>query len=248
MIKVLFQVIPQMLFEPIAFISVLGLVCALICFYKKHGPYFWFFTISTAFMIAWRVFYPISSSRYAALLIYPALIAVAYFLVTLKDLRVLSFLKKYPGICKALPILLTVALAVACIGKAFHLNPYEDYIRSTCRAAGQDAKKFKRPLLLTAHSEYRRYQHYSGIPAAGWNVLDFDGRTPDYKSIAKQILRYAPQADVLYFLLDEPSEAEAIPQEKLQIDQGKWELIFRHYQNRQKKEELRVYRYIPEKK
>ena len=74
MTAVFFRLIPRILFEPVAVAAVLGIITALIYSWKKRNNLFWFVACSVVFMIGWRLVIHIISSRYASILIYPAII------------------------------------------------------------------------------------------------------------------------------------------------------------------------------
>lgn len=154
MTEVFFKLIPQILFEPIAVGALLGLFTALIFFWKKHGKFYWIVTVSIVFMLGWRLAIQIVSTRYASLLIYPAVIFCVYFCFKLEDLC--KLIPKFPEkLRRIVPWLFLIGLSIASLVKTLHCNPYENYIRSNCSAAKQDAVKFARPLALADPREVR---------------------------------------------------------------------------------------------
>ena len=138
MTEVFFKLIPQILFEPIAVGALLGLFTALIFFWKKHGKFYWIVTVSIVFMLGWRLAIQIVSTRYASLLIYPAVIFCVYFCFKLEDLC--KLIPKFPErLRRMVPWLFLIGLSIASLVKTLHYNPYENYIRSNCSTAKQDA-------------------------------------------------------------------------------------------------------------
>ena len=202
MTEVFFKLIPQILFEPIAVGALLGLFTALIFFWKKHGKFYWIVTVSIVFMLGWRLAIQIVSTRYASILIYPAVIFCVYFCFQLEDLC--KLIPKFPErLRRMVPWLFLIGLSIASLVKAFHYNPYENYIRSNCSTAKQDAAKFARPLALADPREVRRYHYYSGVKTLGAPALDFPGNTVNPAVIKSFLTRYSPQCDVLYLFIVE---------------------------------------------
>ena len=247
MTEVFFKRIPQILFEPIAVGALLGLFTALFFFWKKHGKFYWIVTVSIVFMLGWRLAIQIVSTRYASILIYPAVIFCVYFCFQLEDLC--KLIPKFPErLRRMVPWLFLIGLSIASLVKAFHYNPYENYIRSNCSTAKQDAAKFARPLALADPREVRRYHYYSGVKTLEAPALDFPGDTVNPAVIKSFLTRYSPQCDVLYLFIVELSSNEPLTGAALGIPPENWKLLSCHYQNRRKKKQLRLYRYLPPKR
>ena len=244
MTEVFFKLIPQILFEPIAVGALLGLFTALFFFWKKHGKFYWIVTVSIVFMLGWRLAIQIVSTRYASLLIYPAVIFCVYFCFKLEDLC--KLIPKFPErLRRMVPWLFLIGLSIASLVKTLHYNPYENYIRSNCSTAKQDAAKFARPLALADPREVRRYHYYSGVKTLEAPALDFPGDTVNPAVIKSFLTRYSPQCDVLYLFIVELSSNEPLTGAALGIPPESWKLLSCHYQNRRKKKQLRLYRYLP---
>ena len=146
------------------------------------------------------------------------------------------------------PWLFLIGLSIASLVKTLHYNPYENYIRSNCSAAKQDAAKFARPLALADPREVRRYHYYSGVKTLEAPALDFPGDTVNPAVIKSFLTRYSPQCDVLYLFIVELSSNEPLTGAALGIPPENWKLLSCHYQNRRKKKQLRLYRYLPPKR
>ena len=75
----LFKNISKILYEPIAVCVIIYLVWTLFFFRKKDKLFYWGFLLTIVFMVGWRLacHKVMLSSRYSALLIYPALIITA---------------------------------------------------------------------------------------------------------------------------------------------------------------------------
>lgn len=247
MTEVFFKLIPQILFEPIAVGAVLGLFTALIFFWKKHGNFYWIVTVSIVFMLGWRLAIQIISTRYASILIYPAIIFCVYFCFKLEDLC--KLIPKFPEKLRHIvPWLFIIGLAIASLVKTLHYNPYENYIRYNSAVAKQDAAKFAKPLALSDSRDTRRYHYYSGIKTFGIPALDFPSDTVNTAVIKSLLNHYSRQCDVLYFFIDELSSNAPLTGAALGLPPENWTLLSSQYHNRRKKKQLRLYRYLPPKR
>ena len=247
MIEILFESIPKVLFEPIAVGAAFGLLIALVVCWKKHTPLYWIIIITVLFMIGWRMAIRIISSRYASILLYPGIVATAYFCFQLENLS--KFLPKIPGkISRLLPWMFLVGLSIASLVKVLHYNPYEDYVRYNCSVAKKDAMCFSHPLAITPQDESRRFRYYSDIKTIGSYALDFPGNIPDVSVIRSFLNRYSKQCDALYFFLDESASSPPLNAATLHVSSDQWKLLSQQYHNRRKKKQLRLYRYLPQAK
>ena len=74
-LSVLFKTIPGILYEPVACCTVVGLILAVWMCRENRHTFFWLIVCSLFFMVGWRCGIRITSNRYGAVLIYPAVIA-----------------------------------------------------------------------------------------------------------------------------------------------------------------------------
>lgn len=244
MTEVFFKLIPQILYEPIAVGALLGLFTALIFFWKKHREFYWIVTVSIVFMLGWRLAIRIISTRYASILIYPAIILSVYFCFKLEELC--KLIPRFPDrLRRIVPWLFIIGLSIASLVKALHCNPYENYIRYNCSAAKKDAANFARPLALSDPREVRRYHYYSGVKTLGAAPLDFPGDTVNPAVVKSLLTRYSAQCDALYLFIVESSSNEPLTGTALGLPPENWKLLSWQYQNRRKKKQLRVYRCLP---
>ena len=244
MTEIFFQLIPQILYEPIAVGAFLGLFTACIFFWKKHSGFYWLVIVSIIFMFSWRLAIHIISSRYASILIYPALIFCVYFCFKLEELC--KLIPKFPDRFRHLvPWLFIIGLSIASLVKALHYNPYEPYIRYNCSVVKKDAAAFSRPLAIVDLREFRRYRYYSGLQTLGAASLDFPDDTVDVSVIKSLLNSYSRQYDALYFFIVELSSNEPLTGTALGLPPENWKLLSWQYHNRRKKKQLRVYRYLP---
>lgn len=244
-LKVLFQSIPAMLYEPIAVGAVLGLIVAAVMYWKRHTPLYWWIAFSLIFMIGWRLGIQIISRRYASFLIYPAVIATAYFCFQTELL--VKYIPKFPvKWCKIVPYLFVIGLGIASIGQALHYNPYSDYILRAAKLIQNDAKGRSMPHILVIDQESHRLSHYTGFPST--KIWYKDLPDEDYvKNIGKSSINndLSEPADTVYLVL-----FESLKREKgyyLQAIPGKLRkqlhFLGEFYHNRKKRRVTRVYRY-----
>lgn len=171
-----------------------------------------------------RVFFP-ESSRYYSFLVFPCLIAAAYFLAELP---------------RRLFLLATVVLAIVCLGKVFHGNPYGDYLLQAARTMKSDAAAWKWPVLVDFSGQEKVLQHYSGI-----KVADALSRTSVSmrNELAKDFHLFANRGDVVYFIDMEDSEKPLITARELKLPDSLWTVLYSSFTNRKEKRRLTVYRY-----
>ncbi len=103
------------LFEPIAISGLLGL--AIVIKHFKRNPKFIFVACCMVFMLCWRAFYGINSSRYVNNMIIPFLLLTVYFLQIIRE----YVPSKYKN---AIYSLLAGGLLLAEVVQDLHYNPY----------------------------------------------------------------------------------------------------------------------------
>ena len=242
MTAVFFRLIPRILFEPVAVAAVLGIITALIYSWKKRNNLFWFVACSVVFMIGWRLVIHIISSRYASILIYPAIIFGVYFCFQLED--ILKLVPKVPEkVRRIVPWLFIIGLSIACIVKILHVNPYADYIPYNCAVVKQDAVKFANPVILAEPDNKRRYQYYSGLKVIPLEELE-SGAVDETRM--RMLLPYhGKKFDAVYVFVDERSGDLPLTSTVFAFADGECRLLSWQDHNRRKKKQLRVYRYLP---
>lgn len=244
--SVFFQGVPGVLFEPIAVGAVLGLVTAAVMYWKRHTPLYWLIGGSILFMISWRLSIQIISSRYAAILLYPAVIATAFFCFQTDWL--VKYIPRFPEKwCKAVPYLFVLGLSIASIGQTLHLNPYDDYIIRAAELIKKDAAVHGESRLLTRSKEATRMYYYSGVPVV--DVYEDDGVTAEsFLQEAERCFKktfYSP-VNYVYIMLvvnnksgEEPAYFQKMPEclRKNIVFLGEF------FHNRKKRRKTQVYRY-----
>lgn len=242
MLKILLQSIPGILFEPIAVGAVLGLITAAIFLWKKRPVLYWVVAFSLLFMLGWRLAIQIISGRYASILIFPAIIATAYFIFKMEMLT--AYIPKFPEwLRKWLPYLTVIGIAIGGVGQLCHYNAYADRILKIAELIKSDAKQYKSSCILT--SEDRRLRYYTGLPA---NSIYMTNVSPN--SLQKEIaavLKKGPDqpAEICYIVLPMSSKLPVDHYFQQVPEHIRKELVLlgEFYHNRKKRRMTRVYRY-----
>ena len=239
MLKVLFQSIPSILFEPIAVGAVLGLVTAAVLGWRKKTAWYWSVAFALLFMISWRVIIQIISSRYASILVFPATIATAYFAFKLDWLA--GFIPKFPEwLRKSLPYLTVIGIAIGGMAQLLHYNPYADRILKISELIKADAKQYKNTCILT--SEARRLRYYTGLPVKS---ISGDKINDDHfmkQIMLKNVTEDAVEAVYVVFPVHAARSAESYLREIPDYIRKELVLLGEFYHNRKKRRLTRVYR------
>lgn len=233
------------LFEPIAVCALLGMIWAAVMYWKSKTPLYWFFGISLLFMLGWRLGIQIVSSRYASILIYPAIMASAYFCFQTELL--VKYIPRFPKKWhKLIPYCCVIALCVASICQSLHYNPYADYMIRIGSLIRNDVKKTNlyAPYVMTIETETRRLSYYSGYPVEG--VADFYSPVEKYaKHIGRRLCHgTANPTDSIYFILYKKTkiDIERYLQYVPEKFKDRLQDLGTFYQNRKKKNQLHVFR------
>ena len=243
MIEIIYKSIPGLLFEPIAVAALLGLAVAAVMYWKRHERFYWIFAVAIVFMISWRTVIEIISGRYAAILIYPGILATAFFCFQTEWL--VKYIPKFPEKWrKIVPWLFVIGLGIASLVKTLHFNPYSSHIIKAGRCIAEDAKKYKHSQALVTHLERRRIKYYSGVQTIPfYNDKDNENKTAKHLAAC---LRYKQiETESLYIVTFEQTKDPVgnLFRELPEIIQKKIVLIGDFPQNRKKKRATRVYRY-----
>lgn len=244
MFSILFQGISGVLFEPIAVCAVLGLVTAAVMYWKRHTSLYWLIGLSIIFMISWRLVIQIISSRYATILIYPAVIATAFFCFQTEWL--VKYIPKFPvRWCRFVSYIFLIGLCLASAGKTLRFNPYADYVIRAAELIKKDAAGRSHPHVLTIDQDVRRYSFYTGFPSSS---ISYSGCSiEEYLNQIGRSMRegVSDQAEDVYVVLFESLKhpdgyyLQKVPGHIKQ----KLICLGEFYHNRKKKRASRVYRY-----
>ncbi len=247
MLEIFFQIIPATLFEPIAAGAVPGIAAALIFGWKKRSAWYWILLFSILFMIGWRLAIQIVSSRYAAILIYPAIIFTAYFCFQTERLSVLF--KQYRHgifICRLVPWLLILGLSIVCIGKVLHYNPYSDYVIKTCKVFLDDTEEKEKVYVYSLGcGEKSRIIYYSGLKKMS-DLPELCLKDPDKRKILADKLKEVRNVrGAHYFYATHKKTEPHYKASELHVSDDEWAELCAFYTSKRKKKELVLYKYTP---
>lgn len=254
MIRYLIVRLPGLLFEPIAVGALLGGVTALL-FCRKKTLFYGILATNVCLMFFWRMgaHSLMLSSRYASIILYPAIILTVWFGFQVRELARWG-IRKIPllnnpaveRICLAIPYFMVFGFAVSCFFlRIMHSDPYEGHTAKLCKTlAGEiDGGDY----LLYAQSEPERIAYYSGADFKTILPLSYKTQLPIEEELKDKIARSKNIIDNIYFVFylrkgDPEPDAQALG---IGPELGQWECLHREYTSRKKKKEIVLYRLIP---
>ena len=245
-LEIFLKEIPQILYEPIAVAGLLGILAAAVFYAKRpFGKFYWLIAGMLLYMLIWRIAIQIISSRYAEILLYPAVIASVYACFKFSDLIAPLFKKYIPEkIWRFLPYALVGGLCIACFCKAVRLSPYL-FVKQVSNLVLQEQSenKGKRILILTEDDRGAQYRYYTKLPVTPGLRLGSPDQIPIDKKIYSYIARNRNRTDILIFVTREQSGTEPIQLKNNNRSDQRWKFLGQEYINRRKKKVVRVYRY-----
>ena len=235
MAVLLFQKIPRGIFEPVAVGAVIGGICSLI-FARRYSYRFFFFWFAILFMLTWRVVILIISSRYASILIFPAVILTAY--ASFEIGRQLKKRTRLPRkFCRILPLLILGGIVLGCLGQAFHKDPYEYHCEEAHAVIREELKKHDKIQVLVSNGEARRVRYYTG--AVTRNIPDVTE-----KVLKQEVRKFKSTGTVLLLDVIESARSPMLTKKELGVpESAEWTRIYSSYTNRKERRKHNVYRY-----
>lgn len=229
--EIIFLSIPKIVFEPVMVLALLGGIYLLAAFWEKKTAVYWCILFSVAFMFLWRVCIQINSSRYAVILILPALFLNIFFFVPMS----LYFPKKYRTVFFVGCI---VVLFCVFIGKFARYNRFPNALKNACLTMDGDSRRFQSFDVYEFMNDAKRIRYYTGKDVKSIQVKE--------DCISAEILMGILQSQKrpAYLFLEEET-APAFSQESLKTIPGEWTLITSKYQDNRKKRCTSVYRFVP---
>ncbi|WP_176012318.1 hypothetical protein [Victivallis sp. Marseille-Q1083] len=222
------QAFSGILFEPLMVTAVAGMI--LLCFsqWKKRNAFFWVVAGGVFFLILWRLYLgSSSSSRYTAILLFPAIIFTVYLLYF--NIFERSFSR-----------FLLLILAIICLGKDFHFNPYDDCIPRIGECIRADSLQHAgAAILLGDAKDARRIEYYAEIGAVALPEATLE-QCRDF------ILEQSNAYRHVYVVVNENSDRSPTLAEELGIPPEQWQFVGSFFRNRSQRKKLSVYRYSPE--
>lgn len=253
MFDYLFKSIPSIIFDPLAVMVLIWSVCAFFLCKKKNKFFFWTFCSIVIFMLVWRlaVHSLMESSRYASVLIYPAVIFSAC--LCLKAQAVFRWLFKLfhcefkvrNQICKFLAVVLFIGMFIACIGKSLHLDPYGYYIPKIT----DDYKKYSggNGRVHIVFEEAERISWYLGKKLCEVDAFYIGKNEPVFPGVKRafEMSKNIPGEHYFFFYLKKGETEPNADTMEFDKSSGTWEIVSRYYTARHKKKEFLLARYRP---
>ncbi|MDD2403321.1 MAG: hypothetical protein PHI56_02135 [Victivallaceae bacterium] len=228
----------RVLYEPLSVTVLIAMVLALYLNRKKRDRLFWVISVSIVFMVSWRMWINIISSRYGSILIYPTIILVVYLFY-----RITEIFKKIPYLClippKYYPWIsrgLMVGMLISCIVKDLRFNHYADFIPKSGKIVQTDAVDYHFPVIFNFAGESSRMSYYTGITNKDMSFSKSNIVLPC--DIEDKLKPNRFLYDVIYVVVNERPQGKIT----LSID-GNWELISSNFKNNRKRWKFNVYRY-----
>ena len=207
--------------EPFAIAMVLGMiVTAYRGFRRKFLLGDWLLLLSCVFMVAWRCCCGAGSSRYWAIVLFPAIYYSAVFCWSVRKTEV------------ALGI--TVILLAFAAGKAFHFNPNGRFVLNAAEAISRDARNYSKPLIVDCNTIIgQRLAYYTRLPVVS---DEFSG-----SYLQSQLHALRGLYDVIYLVCN---FGRAHPDQRIEEQLNKLgaTLIFRQFHDRYEKKKTYIYR------
>ncbi len=249
MTDVLFKLIPQALYEPIAVGAVLGIMTALVFCWKKRTVWYWIIPISILFMLGWRAAIQIISNRYAIILIYPATIFTVYFCFKLEEICRYFFKFRHGRlVSRFIPWLFILGLSIAGIVKILHFNPNSDYLIKACEVYLADSKNNEHNYVYTynVHTEARRIIYYSGFrKMSDVAIIGSIYEHGEVDILRNKIRTLRNAAGAHYFYTAHKKHEPYYTAEMVGVSEDEWTKLCGFYTSKRKNKEFVLYKYTP---
>lgn len=244
-VEIFLKEIPQIIHEPIAITAVIGIVLAAVCYARRpFGKFYWLILCTLLYMFAWRLAIQIISSRYAEILLYPAVISAAYACFKFPELIYPLFKKYIPEkIWRFLPYALVGGLCIACFCKAVRVSPYHFVLKMSEIVTEDQKKNESKKVLIFSEDRSVQYRYYTKLPAQSCPPLFLPDYQPHTKRIYSLVTRNSKKADILYFICLEPAKSAPIQLKTRKGIDPRWKFLGQEYINRKKRKVSRVYRF-----
>jgi hypothetical protein len=232
----------RILFEPFFIGALLASLSILLFYIKRRNIWFIAASFAAVFMLAWRIVcYSIMiSSRYSAILIFPALLLVAWLCTKMGVYFRRFFPSQWGGkwkspFCHLLEAASVIGMMFGCIGQILHFNPYANWFTDVISVYQQHAT----PNDIIYAQEPRRVAFYTQRKMQNLQILTFENNEPvEFLSQQLQQNKNIPGKHYFFFSKKkahlEPT-AEAL---KLSPQDGTWKILARSFVSRRKNKEF----------
>ncbi len=252
-LEIFFQTLPRMLFEPVAVGALLGIAAALFFCWKKKTVWYWMILCAVLFMLAWRLAIQIISSRYAAVLLFPAVIFTAFFCFKLEDVLkyIFRFVPKFRYAdltARIVPWLFVLGLSIAGFVKVMHVNFYSGYLEKTCGLyhADRAGKEESCRVYTLEGKEYNRILYYADLkePNADMIIAIAEGQDP-VKILRSRLRSLRNVKEVCYFFAAHRNGEPEFTAEALGLKAEQWVKLGGYHTSKRKNKTFVLYKYIP---
>lgn len=218
----------RVLFEPFWIVGLWGIILVLFCFRevrqtKVFVPLFGCLAIG----ILWRLAIAIPSSRYASVLLYPAVI---FTIVGIYGTRVPLFVAR----------IIFIVIAAICLGKNFRFNEYSQHLQLAGAAIRKDSAAYRSPIVLDFCEEHSRLRYYTSFRTIHMRL---NPKLPQELQIAANLRQFGFDHDVIYVVLKKKS-SDGLSAEQIAVPESQWKQLFSSSMDNRKKKYIFVYRYL----
>lgn len=236
--EVFFCDIPAVVFEPVVVAGWLGLITALVVFRKEKSVLYWTLALALPFMILWRCGIRIVSSRYAEIMIFPMIVAAAFFVFRLEHLR--DFFPRVPEkFVKFLPAALLIVLTLSCLIKDFRFSPYNPFMEAGFIVKA-DKSSEKSVVYAPSSDRCNQIRYYTGK-----EVKILTDAPPLQQEQCRRIIADASAHSYKTVYIFAVSSANEKPLAAVDagVKNSDWHLMTERFFNAKKKKILRVYKF-----
>ena len=231
----------KILFEPFAVGALMAIISSLLFYRKKCTAWYLALSGAVVFAVAWRIvcFPVMRSSRYSMILIFPALIFLAWFCLKFGVLLRRYWPESWGGdwrnlFCRLLPGLCVIGLSCACLGQILHFNFYGNWLPEIVSVYQKHASSAD---TLYVQGEERRLAFYAGKPMQSLRLLPdkpFTEYLPEYLQQKKNI----PGKHYFFFVRRKGQPEPTTECLQLSAGDGSWKILARHFTSRRNNKEF----------
>lgn len=241
------KAIDRILFLPITISSLTGI--GILFIFRKKLPQAgkWIrLMITLVVIIGFLAVFQIGSSRYASILIFPALLFIAALLYYIP-----LFVRKYVSGATWISVIIFIVLYICCIGKNLHFSFHSSYPIAAGNAIKADIAAHSNlpAIVIGPRASSPRICYYAKISKAFQRFWEREWDTPDITRAERieMIRRIGFDSGTIYIINPESKKENIISAADLGVSEEQWRPIFRQKTNRRGTKFLSIYRYFPTK-
>jgi len=207
----------------------------------KFDSAVWAVAICTVFALIWRVVYALISSRYAMILVLPAVVLSCYVIWHLHAF----FPPRYKKAVKYLQILLLIAVPLVFLAKSWNFSPYRNSLKELAEIARKDAANYHNASFANIDIHNESFEYYSGIQPSNLLPPDLSIRKGADFSFLKPLTYVVDSDNVLYFVIQADAKEEKEFVAALGKYPGSLTKLGERFVNKRKKKKRMLFRYCP---